>query len=298
MIRFKQGTFRIGLILFLLALGQYCALDLHYAFAQPASFSPLVKKQRSKVVHIGIREKTDIQTEGHGLFPYWKPEPRRGMGSGVIISSDGLILTNHHVVSNTEFIEVVLENGGKYQAEIIGSDKQTDLALIRIDAKKLSVVEFGNSDKVEVGDWVIAIGNPWGLSFTVTAGIISAKGRNIFESDNLAFGEFIQTDAAINPGNSGGPLFNLKGKVIGVNTAISNKGYGIGFAVPSNLVVEVIRHLKEYGRVMHGWLGVVIAEITPELIRTLKLPKNTKGILIKVFIYSSPFSSCHRSFLP
>ncbi len=271
----RKSALTLIAVLFALA----AALAAGGAEAQPRSFSPLVKKFRNTVVHIGTR--TARPSPGGRLSPFRGREGRPGLGSGFIIQSDGLIVTNHHVVADSDAIEVILENGRKYDAVVVGTDARTDLALIRIAAKNLPVARFGDSGELEVGDWVLAIGNPLGLDYSVTAGIISAKGRNIFESDNIAYGEFLQTDAAINPGNSGGPLFNLQGRVIGVNTAISSKGYGIGFAVPSNLVMEVIGQLRENGRVIRGWLGVVIEGVTPEKRESLKLPPRSGGVLIE-----------------
>jgi len=261
--------------------------------AQPLSFAPIVKAQQAKVVHINTttRGSTPGDTQSSTQEPFRFPDPNRGSGSGFIISPDGYIVTNHHVVENTDSVEVVLGDERKFPAEIVGLDPQTDLALLKIDATDLPAVKFGDSSRLQVGDWVIAIGNPLGLDHTVTAGIISAKGRNIFNDENLAYGEFLQTDAAINPGNSGGPLFNLKGQVVGVNTAISRKGQGIGFAVPSNLVVRVVAELRQYGRVNRGWLGVVILELTREQVQSLALPAGTRGVVIDEILPGSPAKS-------
>lgn len=246
--------------------------------APPQSFSPLVKAQREKVVHINTNPQSDDSfSDSPGFFP----EPGGGIGSGFIVSSDGLVVTNHHMIEGAKYIRVTLENGDTHQAKVIGSDTRTDLALLKIRARNLSPVKFGNSNALEVGDWVMAIGNPLGLSYSVTVGIISAKGRNIFNDENVAYGEFLQTDAAINPGNSGGPLFNMEGEVIGVNSAISSRGQGIGFAVPSNLVVGVIGQLKKYGRMHRGWLGVVIRELSSTKLRKMGLPLHTEGILVE-----------------
>ncbi len=263
--------------------------------AQPLrSFAPLVKAQLPRVVHIktgtdrSTQQQRQQQRERFG--PFQPPEFYSGRGTGFIIDASGLIVTNYHVVEGTERVDVVLSNEKTYRAEVIGTDQRTDLALVKIDAEGLIAVEFGDSNAVEVGDWVIAIGDPLGLNYSVTAGIISAKGRNIFDAENTAYGEFLQTDAAINPGNSGGPLFNLDGKVIGVNTAISSRGQGIGFAVPSNLVVEIVQQLREYGRVVRGWLGVVIQEITPEWVVSVGLPEETDGILVNDIVPNAPAS--------
>lgn len=202
---------------------------------------------------------------------------QRGLGSGFIISEDGYIVTNNHVIDRAEDIDVILEDSEKYKAKIIGRDPKTDLALLKIEPKgKLPAVTFGDSDKFQIGDWVIAIGNPFGLGHTVTAGIISAKGRV------LGFGnydDFIQTDAPINPGNSGGPLFNLKGEVVGVNTAIVAGGQGIGFAIPINMAKNVVEQIKDKGKVVRGWLGVLAQQVTPEIAESMKL-KEVKGALV------------------
>jgi serine protease Do len=274
-----------------LALGALLALLAAPATllgAQPLSFAPIVKSQQAKVVHINTTTHTAAADQPTTSEPFRLPDANRGSGSGFIISPDGYIVTNHHVVENTDSVEVVLGDERKFPAEIVGLDPQTDLALLKIAATDLPAVRFGDSSRVEVGDWVLAIGNPLGLDHTVTAGIISAKGRNIFSDENLAYGEFLQTDAAINPGNSGGPLFNLNGEVVGVNTAISRKGQGIGFAVPSNLVVRVVDELRRYGRVNRGWLGVVILELTREQVQRMTLPEGTRGVVVDEVLAGSP----------
>ena len=271
----------------LTALAVFCA-DAPPLAAQPQSFAPIVKAQRDKVVHINTSAGKGLGGGARSGQPFRFPDPNRGTGSGFIISTDGYIVTNYHVVKSANEIEVVLADEQTYPAQIVGLDAQTDLALLKIRAHGLPAARFGDSDSLEVGDWVIAIGNPLGLDYTVTAGIISAKGRNIFGNENLAYGEFLQTDAAINPGNSGGPLFNLTGEVIGVNSAISRRGQGIGFAVPSNLVVEVVRQLREHGRVDRGWLGVVIQELTAKLVTALALPAQTRGVVVDELLADSP----------
>lgn len=211
---------------------------------------------------------------------------RRGLGSGFIISSEGYIVTNNHVVDKAEDIQVILEDGKKYSAEIVGRDSKTDIALLKIDPKdkRLQPVKFGNSDELRIGDWVMAIGNPFGLGYTVTAGIVSAKGRSLGLG---AYDDFIQTDASLNPGNSGGPLFNLEGEVIGVNTAIVARGQGIGFSIPINLASHIIAQLKETGEVTRGWIGVVIQSITPEIAESIRL-KETKGALVADVLPDGP----------
>lgn len=197
------------------------------------------------------------------------PRQRRGSGSGVIISSEGYIITNNHVVAEADEIEVALHDNRTYEAKIIGTDPHTDLALIKINEKDLSTIPLVNSDSVEVGEWVLAIGNPFNLNSTVTAGIVSAKSRNLnILRDQYAIESFIQTDAAINPGNSGGALVNLQGGLIGINTAIASPTgafSGYGFAVPSNIVNKVVNDLLEYGSVQRGYLGIIIRNVTGTL---------------------------------
>jgi len=210
------------------------------------------------------------------------------LGSGVVVSEDGYILTNNHVVADAEEILVIFLNKEKYEAKIIGRDPKTDLALIKIKLDKpIPAARLGDSDKLRVGDWVVAIGNPFGLGSTVTAGIVSAKGRIIGAGP---YDNFIQTDASINPGNSGGPLFNLDGEVIGINTAIATRSggnVGIGFAIPINMAKSVMSQLKEKGKVIRGWLGVVIQVITPEIKEKFSL-ETTEGALVGEVSKGSP----------
>ena len=260
------------------------------------SFSSLVQKLKPSVVNIsttsmihqrgfsfrspfGGRENDpfeDFFKQFFGDIPE-REFKQRGLGSGFILSEDGYIVTNNHVIDKAEDIDVILEDSEKYKAKIVGRDPKTDLALLKIEPKnKLPAVSFGNSDKFQIGDWVIAIGNPFGLGHTVTAGIVSAKGRV------LGFGnydDFIQTDAPINPGNSGGPLFNLEGEVVGVNTAIVAGGQGIGFAIPINMAKHVVEQIKDKGKVVRGWLGVLVQQVTPEIAESMKL-KEVRGALV------------------
>lgn len=188
---------------------------------------------------------------------------QQSLGSGFVIDEKGYIVTNHHVIETADEIQVRLNDGKEYDAEIVGRDPNTDLALIRVSTPTaLPAVQFGDSDRLEVGQWVVAIGNPFGLEHTVTAGIVSAKGRVLGSGP---YDDFIQTDASINPGNSGGPLINLEGKVVGINTAIVSNAQGIGFAVPINLAKGIIKQLKQRGEVIRGWLGVAIQDISPEM---------------------------------
>jgi len=200
---------------------------------------------------------------------------QQSLGSGFIVDKDGYILTNNHVVAKADDIKVTLSDGRSYEAVVKGTDPKTDIALIKIDAENhLPVAALGDSDALEVGEWVMAIGNPFGLKHTVTVGVVSAKGRTIGAGP---YDDFIQTDASINPGNSGGPLINMKGEVIGINSAII--GQGIGFAIPVNLARNIMGQLKEKGTVTRGWLGVQIQTVTPELAETLGLD-GTEGALI------------------
>ncbi len=219
-----------------------------------------------------------------------RPSPRTASGSGVIISDDGYIVTNNHVVANADKIEVTLHDNRSFQARIVGTDPDTDLALIKVDEQALDFVEFGNSDEVRVGDWVLAVGNPFNLSSTVTAGIVSAKARNInILRENYAIESFIQTDAAVNPGNSGGALTNLEGKLIGVNTAIASPtgAYaGYAFAVPVNIVKKVSNDLLNYGVVQRGYLGITIRDMNSELAEELGVDI-TRGVYIDSIIPES-----------
>jgi len=219
------------------------------------------------------------------------PEKRivRGQGSGFIISSDGYILTNNHVVEDADLVTVKLADGRKFDAEVIGTDSESDVAVIKVSAENLPTVELGDSDTVEVGEWVLAIGNPFGLSHTVTAGIVSAKGRS--RLGLTEYEDFIQTDAAINLGNSGGPLINIEGKVVGINSAIFSRsgGYmGIGFAIPINMAEYIYRQIVSTGSVTRGFLGVLITELTPEFAESFGLEQNRKGILIQEIMEDSP----------
>ena len=208
--------------------------------------------------------------------------PQPGTGSGAIIDKDGYIVTNNHVVRDAKEVEVRLWDQSKYVARVVGQDKDTDLALLKIDAdKELTVVTLGDSSLVRVGQWVMAVGNPFGLDRTVTFGVVSGMGR---ANMNLSrYENFIQTDASINPGNSGGPLFGLNGEVIGINTAIMNFARGIGFAIPSNMVQQIVNQLRTDGKVTRGWLGVGIQGLTPELAAKFSVAENAGVLVNEVF---------------
>ena len=263
------------------------------------SFAPLVKATLPAVVTIRTeigrgRRNNRVVEEDPDLREFMerflRPEERRGrrdrrrpqgLGSGFIIDRSGLVVTNNHVIQNADHIIVVLSSGKEYPARLIGTDAKTDIAVLRIrDGQDLPTVPWGDSDTVEVGDWAIAIGNPFGFGGTVTAGIISARGRSINAGP---YDDFLQIDAPINKGNSGGPLFDQQGRVIGVNTAIyspSGGSVGIGFAIPSNQVRKIVADLVDDGRVERGWLGVTIRPLTDELAESLGL-RTTSGALIQ-----------------
>ncbi len=217
-----------------------------------------------------------------------RKQKRTSLGSGIITSKNGYILTNHHVIRDAEEINVRFANHREFTAEVIGTDKKSDLALIKVEpAEELPYVTFGDSDKLRVGDWVVAIGNPFGLEQTVTAGIVSGKGRTLGSS---SYENFIQTDASINPGNSGGPLLTPKGELVGINTAIYSRtggNIGIGFAVPANIAKFVIEQLKENGEVIRGWLGVMIQPVDQEIANQFEL-KEPKGALVGEVLSDSP----------
>ena len=263
------------------------------------SLSPLVKQLSPSVVNISTTSVSKGGSQffkspfgGRGEEPFddffkkffgdspQKEFKRRGLGSGFIFSEDGYIITNNHVVERATDIKVILQNGDSYVAQIIGTDPKTDLALLKIKPKtKLPAVRFGNSDRLEIGDWVLAIGNPFGLGHTVTVGIISAKGRSLGLG---SYDDFLQTDAAINPGNSGGPLFNFKGEVIGVNSAIIAGGQGIGFAIPINMTKNVVSQLRNGGKVVRGWIGVYVQRVTPDIAESLDLDDNNGALVADV----------------
>jgi len=210
---------------------------------------------------------------------------QRSLGSGVIVDPSGIVLTNAHVVERASEIEIVSSDGKKHKAKVVGLDKRTDVAVLRLQGGgPYSALPLGDSDKVNIGDWVLAVGSPFGLEQTVTAGIISARGRVIGQGP---FDDFLQTDAAINPGNSGGPLVNMKGEVIGINTAIVAGGQGIGFAIPINMAKKIYTELVAKGKVSRGWLGVSVQPLTPELAKSFAA-KTESGVLIADVVQGSP----------
>ncbi len=254
-------------------------------------FTVAAERTVDAVVHVKTSYSiSNTYTFGDPFFDFFfgpqqnvKPQPVQASGSGVILSRDGFIVTNNHVIDNAENIEVVLNDKRTFKAKLVGRDPSTDIALLKIEATDLPFIPFGNSDEVKVGEWVLAIGNPFNLNSTVTAGIISAKARNIqVLNEQYAIESFIQTDAAVNPGNSGGALVNLKGELIGINTAIASKtgSYaGYSFAVPSSIAKKIVTDLIEFGEVQRAILGVGINELTEEL-ATEKGIKEIKGVYI------------------
>lgn len=263
-------------------------------FETELAFSEVVKAVSPSVVNISVTRTVSGEEEFFDLFlPQGNGEPpsrwsEQSFGSGVTVSSDGYIITNNHVIEDAEDIRVTLPDRRSFQGKLIGADPKTDIAIIKIEAKDLPVAPWGDSDELKVGEFVLSIGNPFGLSNTVTLGIVSAKGRaNVGIAD---YEDFIQTDAAINPGNSGGPLVNIKGEIVGINTAIFSRsgGYqGIGFAVPSNMAKAVFEQLIKEGKIKRGWLGVNIQEVTPELAQKFNFDR-LEGVLINGVIKDSP----------
>ena len=273
----------------------FFAVNLSHAKSAPDSFADLAEKLSPSVVNISTTTVIEDKSRQMPSFPPGSPfedffkqfdnpggkkRKAQSLGSGFIIDKTGYIITNNHVIDNAEKIMVILYDDTSFEAKVVGKDPKTDVALLKIDPKKikLKAVKFGNSNDLRVGDWVMAIGNPFGFGGTVTAGIVSARGRNLSGS----YDDYIQTDASINRGNSGGPLFDMKGNVVGINTAIfsqSGGSVGIGFAVSSNLAKQVTDQLKQYGRTKRGWLGVLIQEISQEIADSLGM-KSARGALV------------------
>lgn len=269
---------------------------ISHAVAAPESFAPLVKKEMPAVVNISTKQMVKVKQQSpfgdpqmdEFFYRYFgrpkREQVRQSLGSGFIISPDGYILTNNHVVDMAHDIKVSLSDGRIMEARLIGKSKEIDIALIKVEATDLPSVTLGDSDKLEVGDWVIAIGNPFGLSHTVTAGIVSAKGRVIGVGP---YDDLIQIDAAINPGNSGGPLFNTAGEVVGINTVIIATGQNLGFAVPVTMVKAVLPSIREKGRPDMGWLGVSAQAVTPDIAAAIGLP-DPLGAIINGITKGSP----------
>ncbi|MBI2373702.1 MAG: DegQ family serine endoprotease [Deltaproteobacteria bacterium] len=260
----------------------------------PYTVADVAERVTPAVVNIATERSAPAQLQqNHPLFrEFFGPQGRApremGAGSGVVISADGYIVTNNHVVDGSDQIKVVLSDKREFKAKLIGTDKASDVALIRIEAKNLQYVEFGDSGSLRLGEFVLAIGNPFGVGQTVTMGIVSAKGRA--NMGIVDYEDFIQTDAAINPGNSGGALVNLAGQLVGINTAIlsrSGSAAGVGFAVPTSMVKPILDQIRQHGRVRRGWLGVAIQDLTPDLAKSLDLG-DTKGALISDVMNGGP----------
>ena len=278
----------------------WISIQISYGFSGPSSFSDLAERLSPSVVNISTTgtvktsQSNQPSLEDFFNFPFNVPRQQQpsertvqSLGSGFVISSDGYIVTNYHVVENATDITATFTDGLKLEAALIATDQETDLALLKVEPEiPLSALNFGDSDNAKVGNWVMAIGNPYGLGGTVTAGIVSARGRML----GGRYDNFIQTDASINRGNSGGPLFDLDGNVIGVNTAIispSGGSIGIGFAIPSNLVSNIIDQLKTNGEIERAWLGVRIQEVSDEIAQSVGL-KKTYGALVQGLTPDSP----------
>ena len=253
------------------------------------TFAKLAKELKPSVVNISVVKPLRNGQGWSGAPGDLAPEAL-GQGSGVIISSDGDVVTNNHVVSGASTISVKLSDGRELDARVVGADVATDLALLRLSdtSGPLPVASLGDSDRLEVGDWVMAIGNPFGLEATVTVGVLSGKGRSLGASD---YDDFLQTDASINPGNSGGPLFNTSGEVIGINTAIVPGGQGIGFSIPINMAKDVCQQLKENGRVIRGFVGIGIQPLTPAVKSALSLQESLNGVLVSALMPDGPAQS-------
>jgi len=276
-------------------LGQNTALQYTSLPSAPQGEAPdltyAAESTVHAVVHVKVKSKVEISSYGNPFFEWFygdryqqqQPQFREGAGSGVIISSDGYIATNNHVVQGAEVVNVVLNDKREFEAKVIGSDETTDIALLKIDADNLPTIKFGNSEMLKLGEWVLAVGNPFNLTSTVTAGIVSAKGRSIgINQADMSIEAFIQTDAAVNPGNSGGALVNMNGELVGINTAIASQTgtySGYSFAVPTSIVQKVVSDLKQYGRVQRAILGVSIGDVNAELAKKYKLDK-IEGVFV------------------
>ena len=306
----KTASFRRSVLL--LAAASLAALGGLFAVAPPAradtaaapapaaataqlpalplpSFAPLAESVKAAVVNVEVASRG--HSERNEMFEQFfgggqHPQVRQGAGSGFIIDSRGYVLTNNHVVEGAVSIRVKLDDGRIFDGQVLGTDPATDVALVKLKnpPTNLAVLKLGDSDAMRVGDWVVAIGNPFGLASSVSVGILSAKARNIGAG---IYDDFLQTDAAINPGNSGGPLFNLKGEVIGINTAIVAGGSGIGFAVPSNLAKALLPQLEKNGSVTRGYIGIGLQKVTPQLAKALGVP-TAQGALVTSVQPNSP----------
>ena len=282
--------------------------EVRNAVALQAAFVDVAKQAEESVVNIQVESKSKRRNNASPGFPFGnspfdeffrqfetpqrQPNADGGQGSGFVISKDGYILTNFHVVQDAKKVKVVMLDKKSFDGQVVGADPRLDLAVVKIKTDDLRPAELGNSDRINVGEWAIAVGNPFGLDHTLTVGVISAKGRDLDSiSGRTTAQDFIQTDAAINPGNSGGPLLNIYGEVVGINNAIfstSGGNNGIGFAIPINNAKAVLKQLIEDGKVVRGWLGISIQELTPEMANTFGIPLNTKGVLVGEVLDEGP----------
>lgn len=291
----KIATVFLMLLLATATAAQAAALPWASENGKVPSLAPLVNQVAAAVVNIATTGTVEVEQRFYPFFraPFFRryfdlPEQRRvhALGSGVIVNAEkGYILTNHHVIANAEEIHVRLQDNREFVAEVIGSDPATDIALLQIDAENLTAIPLGNSDKLDVGDFVVAIGNPFGLDHTVTAGVVSGLGRTLQGGLDIRLQNFIQTDAAINPGNSGGALINLKGKLVGINTAILSRGggnIGIGFAVPINMARKVMQQLIKYGEMRRGMLGVRVQNLTPAMAEIFNVERGYGAVVAQV----------------
>jgi serine protease Do len=254
--------------------------------SESGTFAKLAEAVKPAVINVSTQRKAPAPSTFDPFENGPERGPRRGIGSGVIIDASGVALTNAHVVDGADQVEVTMLDGTTHQAKVVGIDKKTDLAVLRLEGggKSYPFLPLGDSNAVQVGDWVIAVGSPFGLQSTVTSGIVSAKARQIGSGP---YDDYLQTDAAINPGNSGGPLVNMRGEVIGINTAIVRGGSGIGFAIPAEMAKRVATQLVETGKVTRGWLGVTLQPLTPELATSFGA-EGKKGALIADVAEGSP----------
>ncbi|MHC1745107.1 MAG: DegQ family serine endoprotease [Syntrophobacteraceae bacterium] len=305
--RFRNAGSLVLVLALMLAMpfGPIGAISRAEAYSAPTSFADLAEQVKHSVANISTTQVTKGGPRGPMMRPdkdlrdffgddffkhFFGEMPRsemktQALGSGVIVDKSGLILTNNHVVEKATEIKVKFDTGKEYTATVLGRDPKTDLALIKVkaDGDFPNAVALGDSDAIRVGDWVMAVGNPFGLGQTVTTGVISAKGRVIGAGP---YDDFLQTDAAINPGNSGGPLFDMQGRIVGINTAIIAQGQGIGFAIPINLAKELLPQLEK-GKVVRGWLGLSIQDLNPELSKSFDV-KDSKGVLVSGVIPDGP----------
>ena len=306
----KQRSGKVGRTALVLMLTAFASafLSISVSARDLPDFTELVEKQSPAVVNISTEQSATSQTrrgpsndqlddffrrffpDGGGPEGRERPNAPRSLGSGFIVSADGYVLTNNHVVDGAEKIIVRLNDRRELEAELVGADERSDLAVLKINAKNLPVVKLGNSEKLKVGEWVLAIGSPFGFDYSVTAGIVSAKGRSLPTENGENYVPFIQTDVAINPGNSGGPLFDLDGEVIGINSQIYTRSggfMGVSFAIPIDVAMEVADQLKKDGKVSRGWLGVSIQDVNRELAESFGL-KKPGGALVAQVLPSGP----------